>query len=270
MKNKIPVNPTCFQELDYHNIETLSSSWLRSQVGVVSSSSPQATDFFNETIADNIRHGTSNAVRIFSTWLLSSYIIGIFGNCIWRGFLFFYFFASRSVLPMWFGQPRLPGCTPSSPPSRSATKQRLGKGEASSLKARSKGCYWPGPCSTSQRSWFWTRLCRPWRKRMKRWEKGLKIGHFACSFHDQHLFSLKIKVANQGVTDALPNSTCIIATHRLSTIKDLVDHIFVMDGGKVVEGGTHQDLVGMESGMYHHLWAYRWFSPQTPNLKKYY
>ncbi len=42
--------------------------------------------------------------------------------------------------------------------------------------------------------------------------------------------------------------TIILVSHRLSTVADC-DQIFVMDGGKIVEHGTHQDLISMR-GLY--------------------
>lgn len=45
------------------------------------------------------------------------------------------------------------------------------------------------------------------------------------------------------------NCTIIMIAHRLSTIRD-ADRILVIDKGKLVESGTHDELMGREQGRY--------------------
>ncbi len=52
------------------------------------------------------------------------------------------------------------------------------------------------------------------------------------------------------------DTTCIIIAHRLSTIQDC-DIIVVMDGGRVVEQGTHNELMTLEGGRYRELVAFQ-------------
>ena len=47
--------------------------------------------------------------------------------------------------------------------------------------------------------------------------------------------------------------TTIIIAHRLSTIRQC-DRIFVMERGKIVESGTHDELMAKPDGYYRSLY----------------
>lgn len=48
--------------------------------------------------------------------------------------------------------------------------------------------------------------------------------------------------------------TSVVIAHRLSTVANL-DRIVVLENGKIVEQGTHHELLEKPDGVYHHLWA---------------
>ena len=52
--------------------------------------------------------------------------------------------------------------------------------------------------------------------------------------------------------DICKNRTAIIIAHRLSTIRN-ADKIFVLDQGRVLENGTHDELI-LKNGLYKKLW----------------
>ena len=67
------------------------------------------------------------------------------------------------------------------------------------------------------------------------------------------LDALTEKTIMSSLREASSNRTALFVAHRLSTIKD-ADMICVMDGGRVVEKGTHQELLSNPSSMYSNLW----------------
>lgn len=66
----------------------------------------------------------------------------------------------------------------------------------------------------------------------------------AVDTHTEEEILVKLKEFMEG-------RTSIIISHRISTVKD-ADRIFVLDKGKVVEEGTHEELVSVK-GIYAEL-----------------
>ncbi|NNE30266.1 MAG: ATP-binding cassette domain-containing protein, partial [Saprospiraceae bacterium] len=57
------------------------------------------------------------------------------------------------------------------------------------------------------------------------------------------------KEVQEALAKLMENRSSIIIAHRLATIRD-VDRIYVIDGGKVVEVGTHDELIENDNGLY--------------------
>lgn len=68
-----------------------------------------------------------------------------------------------------------------------------------------------------------------------------------------HLDSESEKLIQDAFWNVAKGKTTIIIAHRLSTIAK-ADRIIVMERGKIVEMGTHRDLLQNGSGLYKHLW----------------
>ncbi|PCJ62555.1 MAG: hypothetical protein COA79_03320 [Planctomycetota bacterium] len=71
---------------------------------------------------------------------------------------------------------------------------------------------------------------------------------------------LEIKMA---LDNALKDRTSIVIAHRLSTIVN-ADKIIVIDKGKIIDSGTHQELIQKKSGLYYEL-----YQTQTEGLENY-
>jgi len=54
----------------------------------------------------------------------------------------------------------------------------------------------------------------------------------------------------------MKNRTSIVIAHRLSTIQN-ADFIIVIEEGRIVESGTHEELIRLENGGYRKLYSYQ-------------
>ena len=59
-------------------------------------------------------------------------------------------------------------------------------------------------------------------------------------------------VIQNAIERLISKRTSIIIAHRLSTIKK-ADNILVMQKGRIIQSGTHEDLIADESGLYFQL-----------------
>ncbi len=64
------------------------------------------------------------------------------------------------------------------------------------------------------------------------------------------------KMISESFEELMKGRTTLIAAHRLSTIRK-VDRIFVLEKGKIVEEGKHEDLIKKEGGIYKSLNEYQ-------------
>ncbi len=67
-----------------------------------------------------------------------------------------------------------------------------------------------------------------------------------------NLDSITEKAISKTIDEVSNNITTIIIAHRLSTIKNC-DTIYVLEDGKIIENGTHKDLIN-SNGAYYNLW----------------
>jgi len=67
-----------------------------------------------------------------------------------------------------------------------------------------------------------------------------------------------------GIHVLMEGKTAIAIAHRLSTIRD-VDRIFVLDAGRIVETGSHEELLAL-GGLYDRLYRLQIQPEESPAL----
>ncbi len=60
------------------------------------------------------------------------------------------------------------------------------------------------------------------------------------------------RLVQEALEELMKNRTSIIIAHRLSTIRE-ADNILVLEKGEIIEAGNHQELMGIENGLYKYL-----------------
>ncbi|RBQ11429.1 ABC transporter ATP-binding protein [Pedobacter miscanthi] len=60
------------------------------------------------------------------------------------------------------------------------------------------------------------------------------------------------RLVQEALEELMKGRTSIIIAHRLSTIRE-ADKIIVVEGGKIIESGTHRELIDNEAGLYRYL-----------------
>jgi ATP-binding cassette subfamily B protein len=63
-------------------------------------------------------------------------------------------------------------------------------------------------------------------------------------FQGLHRSALAIRRAVQLDPDPVPGPSVLLISHRFSSVRS-ADRIYVLDGGRVVEWGSHEELMGL-------------------------
>ena len=76
-----------------------------------------------------------------------------------------------------------------------------------------------------------------------------------------HLDSESEAAVQRALDAALEGRTSLVIAHRLSTVRN-ADQILVLDGGRIVEFGTHTELLTRD-GLYSDLYRTQFFTDEV-------
>ncbi|MXW35200.1 MAG: ATP-binding cassette domain-containing protein, partial [Chloroflexi bacterium] len=70
------------------------------------------------------------------------------------------------------------------------------------------------------------------------------------------LDALNDRAVRTALAALVRGKTVLVVAHRLATIQ-AADQILVVDDGRIVQRGSHEELIGQEGGRYRRLWLDR-------------
>lgn len=68
------------------------------------------------------------------------------------------------------------------------------------------------------------------------------------------------QAVQQGLARLMKDRTTLVIAHRLTTV-ERADHVVVLDQGRIVEQGTHAELIERDGSLYQHLYRAQFYSP---------
>lgn len=71
------------------------------------------------------------------------------------------------------------------------------------------------------------------------------------------------KLIQKATKEITKGKTSLVIAHRLATVQR-ADKIVVLDKGKIVELGTHKELLKIEDGYYKNLYEVQFLAPAQP------